>query len=1082
VKSLERTVGLVGVIGISISSMMGSGVFVLPGIGATATGSSVSLAFLVAALCVLPAALSKAELATAMPTSGGTYVYIDRAVGPLWGTIAGLGLTAASLFKSAFALMGFGEYLKVTVAAIQGTQSVNFNTTPYALGCLAFIVLLNIFGVRKVSKVQTVVVGIALLCFGVVISVAAKNFPAEQSALKETSFFAGGIVGFAETVGLLFVGFAGVTKIAAIAEEVKDPARNLPRGMLLSLFGVTAIYFAMSFTLAGTLPIEQLEGNQTALYTLTKVLLGREMSIIMGVLGAMTMTAMAMAGVLATSRFPFAMSRDRLLPSFLSEVHPQYGTPVYGIIFIGISMATVILTVDIVVVAKIASAVKIMLFLAVNLIVIILREGKVQWYQPSYRTPFYPAAQIFGIVVSFALLILLGAKVPIAIAGITIPGMLVYFLYSRKRVERRGVFGILGKRKDLIIARPTVMDLETMNLEGKHAAVVVPLLGEEHSPEALAEVGATLAGSRTVEVLHVTDVPDQVSLSAVALEDSVEVSALQRRIGAMSQTKDATLHVSPVVTRDVVQTVHDSTKSLECEWVVMAWQGKTSNRFGILSPLGWLADHLSCNLALYKDAGVRYIRHILVYAEPGPDDALVVSTSDLLAKEYNAELTFVRFVSDDQDAPELQSEGDYLDQIRAMCTVNTRSLILRGDSEIEAIAGATAAYDLLVLGAPPDTSFTKRLLGTDRDKLTEQATCSVLRLKTSKVSTKHPSLIQQITPPEDPHGILHFIDDSCAQARIKITKKEALFNHIAQSFSRSHPKLEIAAVEKALWEREKAQNTSIGLGIALPHATLADAEETLLGVFTTETPIDYNSPDGSKIDLFFVTIGPPRARQTHLVLLSTLSRMIVSEGFAQAIRSSENSTELLEVLGRTSISEDAPKKKLRREGSGRALKSKTLPPNLRQRLDARIIHAHLDVETKGELFDRISQLIADDLQTDNAIELLDSFHEHELEHNTGIGLGAAVPRATLSDIGNTCLGIFTTKKPIQYGSPDSVPVDVFFTTVGPLSQQRLQLNVLTAVVQLVSTTSSLSLLREADTHDELLEAFEQAIKELTREN
>ena len=423
------------------------------------------------------------------------------------------------------------------------------------------------------------------------------------------------------------------------------------------------------------------------------------------------------------------------------------------------------------------------------------------------------------------------------------------------------------------------------------------------------------------------------------------------------------------MTRDVVQTVHDSTKSLECEWVVMAWQGKTSNRFGILSPLGWLADHLSCNLALYKDAGVRYIRQILVYAEPGPDDALVVSTSDLLAKEYNAELTFVRFVSDEQDAPELQSEGDYLDQIRAMCTVKTRSLILRGDNETEAIAGATAAYDLLVLGAPPDTSFTKRLLGTDRDKLTEQATCSVLRLKTSKVSTKHPSLIQQIQPADDPHGILLHRRFMCSGTN-QYCKKEALFTHIAESFSQSHPKLEVSAVEKALWEREKAQNTSIGMGIALPHATLADAEETLLGVFTTDTPIDYNSPDGSKIDLFFVTIGPPRARQTHLVLLSTLSRMIVSEGFAQAIRDSETTEALINVLGQTSLSEDTPKKKLRREGSGRAIKSKTLPPNLRQRLDARIIHAHLDVETKGELFDQISQLIADDLQTDNAGELL----------------------------------------------------------------------------------------------------------------
>jgi mannitol/fructose-specific phosphotransferase system IIA component (Ntr-type) len=582
-----------------------------------------------------------------------------------------------------------------------------------------------------------------------------------------------------------------------------------------------------------------------------------------------------------------------------------------------------------------------------------------------------------------------------------------------------------------------------------------------------------------VEVLHVTDVPDQVSLAAVALEDSVEITALRRRVLAMSEEKQATLRVSPIVTRDVVQTVHEATQSMECEWVVMAWQGKTSNRFGILSPLGWLADHLSCNLALYKDAGVRYIRHILVYAEPGPDDALVVSTADLLAKQNNAEITFVRFVSDDADAPSLQSQGDYLDQLRTLCTVPTRSLILRGENELEAISGATAGYDLMVLGAPPETSFAKRLLGTDRDKLTESATCSVLRLKTSKVGTKHPSVITSIAPAEDPHGILHFLDENCAQSKIEVTRKEALFTHMSQAFSKSHPQLSAEAVEKALWEREKAQNTSIGMGIALPHATLPEAQQTILGLFTTASPIDFQSPDGSKTDLFFVTIGPPRARQTHLVLLSTLSRMIVTEGFATKLRASTNQSALLDVLRQTKLEDPrSGRTKQKREGSGRGLKSKSLPPNLRKRLDARCIHAHIDVTTKGELFDQISQLIAEDLQNVSASDLLDSFHEHELEHNTGIGLGAAAPRATLPDIGNTCVGIFTTSEPINYGAPDGQATDVFFATVGPVAQQRLQLNMLTAVMQLISSTRALEILRKADSHDELLEAFEESMSEL----
>jgi len=110
-KKLDRTVGLASVIAISSSTMLGSGLFVLPGLAVEKTGPSAWLAYLLAALCVAPAAMCKAELATAMPTSGGTYVYLFRAFGPLAGTVAGLGLWMSLLLKSAFALVGFSAYL-----------------------------------------------------------------------------------------------------------------------------------------------------------------------------------------------------------------------------------------------------------------------------------------------------------------------------------------------------------------------------------------------------------------------------------------------------------------------------------------------------------------------------------------------------------------------------------------------------------------------------------------------------------------------------------------------------------------------------------------------------------------------------------------------------------------------------------------------------------------------------------------------------------------------------------------------------------------------------------------------------------
>ena len=154
-KKLKRKLGLSSVIAISIAGMLG-GIFVLPGIAAAKTGSSIWLAFLLAAICILPAVLSKSELATAMPKSGGTYVYIERAFGPLFGTISGLGLWISLLLKSAFCLVGFGAYLLVFTDT---TIPIKYLSVIF----LFLIMILNIFGVKKVGKVQLFVVIVSIL-------------------------------------------------------------------------------------------------------------------------------------------------------------------------------------------------------------------------------------------------------------------------------------------------------------------------------------------------------------------------------------------------------------------------------------------------------------------------------------------------------------------------------------------------------------------------------------------------------------------------------------------------------------------------------------------------------------------------------------------------------------------------------------------------------------------------------------------------------------------------------------------------------------------------------------------------------
>jgi len=235
-KSLERSIGLGAVVAISISAMLGSGIFVLPGLAAVKTGPMVWLAYLFAGLGVLPAALSKSELATAMPTSGGTYVYLERAFGPLTGTVSGIGLWLSLLLKSAFALYGFSAYLAVLVAVPQ---------KPVALALLICITALNIVGVSIIGKLQKVIVGIVLVlllimsCYGLT-TMEWSNF--DDGFTKGTS-------GFIAAAAFVYVSYAGVTKVAAIAEEVKDPGRNLPLGILISWILVMCIYVFVVFVL-----------------------------------------------------------------------------------------------------------------------------------------------------------------------------------------------------------------------------------------------------------------------------------------------------------------------------------------------------------------------------------------------------------------------------------------------------------------------------------------------------------------------------------------------------------------------------------------------------------------------------------------------------------------------------------------------------------------------------------------------------------------------------------------------------------------------------------------------------------------
>ena len=725
-KKLKRSLSLPYVIAISIGGMLGSGIFVLPGFAASLTGSSVWLAYLIAALCILPAALSKSELATAMPSSGGTYVYIERAFGPMFGTISGIGLWLSLLLKSSFALIGLGAYLAVLI-------NLDDNLTKLvALGFLCFIMFLNVFGVKKVGKVQIVIVGISLTCL---VSIFLIGFPLVNPDYL-TPFLSNGNTGLISTVAFVYISYAGVTKVAAIAGEIKNPDRNLPLAMILSLLTIASVYVFIAFVLVGNIPIKELATDIRPIYTVSNIIGGKYFGYAAAAVGVLTLMSMANSGVLASSRFPFAMARDKLLPSFLERLHSKYLTPVISILITCITMAFVIVFLDIVKIAKLASAFKVMMFISVNFCVIILRETSAQWYNPSYKSPLYPFLQLFGIFSGFILLVFLGWMPFFAILVISVLGVFLYFFIG-KDATRTGVLRNYGHRPALFLfykknRRKLKKEGRSLskNLDGKlvsNAGVVVPLLGNENSAEMLAEMASAINPRDSVQVVNITEVPNQTFLDALN-QDTPKVVSIARRLKKLSSSQNLNIDFESVVTHEVSNTVAQLSGQTNCDWLVMGWNGKAHSGLLIRNPIGWLLTHVNSNFALFKDSGIKNISRVLIALRPGRKDKNFLAVAERVCAFYGASLTLLHIVTPSFSKKAATNMESKSVQLLSGLKIKSDLKIVKSENPLNSISSISSDYDLLILGAPEKDSWISVLFGAGRDKFTENSACSVLRL------------------------------------------------------------------------------------------------------------------------------------------------------------------------------------------------------------------------------------------------------------------------------------------------------------------------------------------------------------------
>ncbi len=437
-KALKKELTVLNLYAIATGATLSSGFFLLPGLAYAEVGPAIVLCYMLAAIPLFPAILSKTELSTAMPKAGGAYFFIDRSLGPMIGTVGGLGTWFVTILKSAFALVGMGAYVNIIFP--------NVSMIPLAIIFALAFGILNLFGAKKSGTFQVYLVFLLLGILTWFNSLGITHIKKEYF----DGFYDPEFSSIFSIVGFVYISYIGITKIASVAEEIPNPERNLPLAMFLAYFSAIIIYAISITVLVGVVPPDELRGSYIPVALAAEKIAGKGGQIVITIAAILAFLSVANAAILSASRYPLAMGRDHLMPTFFSKLN-RHGTPANAIYITVLLIIILIVAFDATKIAKLASAFQLFIFALLCLAVIVMRESGLTSYDPSYRSPFYPWMQIIGIILSILLIAGMGWLSILFSMGLVLTGIGWYYYYARDRVTRSGAifhtFARLGQNR-----------------------------------------------------------------------------------------------------------------------------------------------------------------------------------------------------------------------------------------------------------------------------------------------------------------------------------------------------------------------------------------------------------------------------------------------------------------------------------------------------------------------------------------------------------------------------------------------------------------------------------------------------------
>lgn len=425
--------GVVPATSIGLGAMLGAGIFVFPGIAGGYTGMAATLSFLIGGVIALLVAICTAELATAMPQSGGGYFFISRIFGGFWGTLVGIAQWIGLIFASAFYLVSFGEYaiglfeeLKIDLISSAWIFSLSFTF---------ILLLLNIFGTKGVGRIQNIMVISLAVILVLIFSYGLIDYLGlSDKEVAANRFAPEGTLSIFTTTALIFTSYLGFVQIANIGGEIKKPGKNLPRSLIGSVLIAIALYIFVMFVCTATIEHEELRKyGETATIEVARKLVGNWGAILTVFAGLLAALSSANASVISASRGVFALSKDNLISNRVSRVNKRFGTPHLAVLLVTLPIAILLIKKELEVFAQVASILHLLIYGGICLSLLRLRYKRPNWYIPTFTVKWSKLTALLGATACFSLVFFMEITALLYSLGVIFIGLIYYFIFVRSR-------------------------------------------------------------------------------------------------------------------------------------------------------------------------------------------------------------------------------------------------------------------------------------------------------------------------------------------------------------------------------------------------------------------------------------------------------------------------------------------------------------------------------------------------------------------------------------------------------------------------------------------------------------------------